>query len=139
MEYHVASGQSEFVSRLFMSPPTVCQILHSVKPTLQNPLSFYSYLVCGTLFSNNSKHSSSRFLQALLSSSSTQHYTSLFVKHFEVLCLREHQFAYSFFACLHILSLLVVSFKELCVREHPNTSLHIRPQALLGRPPSNWY
>ena len=107
MEYLVASGQSEFVLRLFMSPPTVCQILHSVKPTLQNPLSFYSYLVCGTLFSNNSKHSSSRFLQALLSSSSTQHYTSLFVKHFEEHCVREHQLAYSFFVFLHSTTMLL--------------------------------
>ena len=108
MEYPVASGQSEFVLRLFMSPPTVCQILHSVKPTLQNPLSFfYSYLVCGTLFSNNSKHSSSPFLQALLSSSSTQHYTSLFFKHFEVLCWREQQLAYSFFVFLHSTTMLL--------------------------------
>ena len=69
--------------------------------------SFSSYLVCGTLFSNNSKHSSSLFLQALLSSSSTQHYTSLFVKHFEVLCVREHQLAYSFFVFLHSTTMLL--------------------------------
>ena len=64
-------------------------------------------LVCRTLFSNNSKHSSSRFLQALLSSSSTQHYTSLFFKHFEVLCWREQQLAYSFFVFLHSTTMLL--------------------------------
>ena len=112
-------------------------------------LSFSSYLVCKTLFWNNSKHSSSLFLQALLSSSSTLYF---FVCQTLWRALREGTPACIFFLCLFTLhyyalastaiiinTLLVVFFKELCVREHPNTSLHIRPQALLGRPPSNWY
>ena len=149
MEYPVASGQSEFVLRLFMSPPTVCQILHGVKPTLQNPLSFSSFLVCGTLFWNNSKHFSSLFLQALLSSSPALYF---FVCQTLWSALREGTPACIFFLCLLTLlyyalastaiiinTLLVVFFKELCVREHPNTNLHVHPQALFGRPPSNWY
>ena len=106
-------------------------------------------LVCGTLFWNNSKHSSRLFLQAQLSSSSTLYF---FVCQMLWRALREGTPACIFFLCLSSLhyyalastaiiinTLLVVFFKELCVREHPNANLHIGPQALLGRPPSNWY
>ena len=113
-------------------------------------LSLSSYLVCKHSFEIiQSTPLSSLFLQALLSSSSALYF---FVCQMLWRALREGTPACIFFLCLLTLhnyalastaiivnTLLVVFFKEFCVREHLNTNLHIRPQALLGRPPSNWY